>query len=265
VTVPTVTPAVLLAPGDGRAAPAWRCALAQAGMELRLTSRRGENLLVTIVIPIVLLVFFSSTTIVAVPTPRPVDFLLPGILALAVISTSLVNLGIATGFERSYGVLKRLGGSPLSRSGLIAGKIAAVGVVEVVQAVLLVAIADWLFGWAPGPDAPVGVAVLAYLLGTLAFAGLGLLMAGTLRAEATLAGANGLFLVFLLVGGVIVPVGQLPGAVAAVAALLPAAALSDALRIGLGASSGDATGPLLVLAVWGIAAAGLAARWFRWE
>jgi len=265
VTASSSRPAVLLAPGDGRPAPAWRCALAQAGMELRLTSRRGENLLVTIVIPIVLLVFFSSTTIVAVPTARPVDFLLPGILALAVISTSLVNLGIATGFERSYGVLKRLGGSPLSRPGLIAGKIVAVGVVEILQAVLLVAIAWWLFGWAPGPGAPVGVAVLAYLLGTLAFAGLGLLMAGTLRAEATLAGANGLFLVFLLVGGVIVPIDQLPGAVATLAALLPAAALSDALRIGLGASSGDATGPLIVLAVWGIAAAGLAARWFRWE
>jgi ABC-2 type transport system permease protein len=265
VTTSHGDPTVLLAPGDGRAAATWRCALAQAGMELRLTSRRGENLLVTLVIPVVLLVFFSSTTIVSVPAVRPVDFLLPGILALAVISTSLVNLGIATGFERSYGVLKRLGGSPLSRPGLIAGKIGAVGVVEVIQAVLLVAIADWLFGWAPGPGAPVGVAVVAYLLGTLAFAGLGLLMAGTLRAEATLAGANALFLVFLLVGGVIVPIDQLPGFAATIARLLPAAALSDALRIGLGATSGDATGPLLVLAGWGIVTAGLAARWFRWE
>jgi ABC-2 type transport system permease protein len=255
----------VLEPGDGRAAPAWRSTLVQAAMELRLTSRRGENLLVTLVIPVVLLVFFSSTDIVSTATSRPVDFLLPGILALAVISTSLVNLGIATGFERAYGVLKRLAGSPLPRAGLIGGKMLAVLAVEVVQAALLVAIAVGLFGWSPGPGASVAVAVAGYLLGTLAFAGLGLLMAGILRAEATLAGANALFLVFLLVGGVIVPIDQLPGALATVARLLPSAALSDAMRIGLGAASGDPTGPLLVLTVWGIATAGLAARTFRWE
>ena len=117
-------------------------------------------------------------------------------------------------------------------------------VVEALQAVLLVGIAVALFGWSPGPGASAPVAIAAYLLGTLAFAGLGLLMAGTLRAEATLAAANGLFLVFLLVGGVIVPIDQLPAALATVARLLPAAALSDAMRIGLGAALGDPTGPL---------------------
>ncbi len=261
----TASPPVAVTPGTGRAAPAWRCTLAQAAMELRLTARRGENLLVTLVIPVVLLVFFSSTSVVSTGTARPVDFLLPGILALAVISTSLVNLGIATGFERAYGVLKRLGGSPLPRSGLIGGKLLAVLVVEALQAVLLVGIAVVLFGWSPGAGASAPVAVVAYLLGTLAFAGLGLLMAGTLRAEATLAAANGLFLVFLLVGGVIVPIDQLPAALALIARLLPAAALSDAMRIGLGAASGDPTGPLLVLAGWGLVTAGLAARLFRWE
>ncbi|MGH2465181.1 MAG: ABC transporter permease, partial [Candidatus Limnocylindrales bacterium] len=93
--------------------------LAQLGMELRLTARRGENLFVIVVLPLVLLVFFALVPALTPNTPRPIDFLLPGILALAIISTSLVNLSIATAFERSYGVLKRLGGSPLSRAGLI--------------------------------------------------------------------------------------------------------------------------------------------------
>ena len=253
------------APGDGRAATPWRAMLAQTGMELRLTARRGENLLVTIVIPVVLLVFFGSVNVLPTGAGRPIDFLLPGILALAVISTSLVNLGIATAYERSYGVLKRLGGSPLPRAGLIGAKMLAVLVVELVQAALLVAIAIGGFGWAPGPGAAPVVAVAALLLGTLAFAGLGLLMAGTLRAEATLAGANGLYLVLLLLGGIVVPISQLPGFLADLARLLPAAALSDAVRIGLGGTSGDAFGPLVVLAGWGLLTAGLAVRTFRWE
>jgi ABC-2 type transport system permease protein len=254
-------------PSDGRAAPAWRATLAQTAMELRLTSRRGENLLVTIVIPVALLLFFG-----AVPGPlttvdqytAPIALLVPGILALAIISTSFVNLGIATAYERSYGVLKRLGGSPLPRGALIAAKMLTVLVVEVVQFAFIVAIAATFFVWSPFlPSWPVVIAAL--LLGTLTFAGLGLLLAGALRAEATLAGANGLYLVFLLLGGILVPVDRLPGVFADLGRVLPSAALSDALRIGFGAVTGDALGPLVVLAAWGVVAVGLAARTFRWE
>jgi ABC-2 type transport system permease protein len=257
-------------PGDGRAAPVWRATLAQAAMEVRLTSRRGENLLVTLVIPVVLLLFFASVPVLpagadAGSAIRPIDTLLPGILALAIISTSLVNLGIATAYERSYGVLKRLGGSPLPRGGLIAAKMLTVLIVEVIQFALLGAIAVGAFAWTPGAGSSAPTVVAALLLGTLAFAGLGLLMAGTLRAEATLAGANGLYLAFLLLGGIVVPVDRLPGILADLARLLPAAALSDALRIGLGAAPGDAAGALAILTAWGLVAAGLAARRFRWE
>jgi ABC-2 type transport system permease protein len=238
--------------------------LAQTGMELRLTARRGENVLVTIVIPVVVLLFFASLSVFPTGSGAPVDFLLPGALALAVIATSLVNLGIATAYERNYGVLKRLGGSPLTRTGLLTAKMSAVLVVEVVQVILLVAIASLVLGWQPGPDASVVVVIAALLLGTLAFAGLGLFMAGALRAEATLALANGLFLGFLLLGGIVLPVSHLPGPLAAVAAVLPAAALADAFRAGLG-YGGDPLGPLLVVAAWGVAAVVLAARTFRWE
>jgi ABC-2 type transport system permease protein len=233
-------------------------------MELRLTARRGENVLVTIVIPVVVLLFFASVSVLPTGDGAPVDFLLPGALALAVIAASFVNLGIATAYERNYGVLKRLGGSPLTRAGLLSAKIGAVLVVEILGVVLLVSIAWATLGWRPGTEASAIVVVIALLLGTVTFAGLGLLLAGALRAEATLALANGLFIAFLLLGGIVLPVSHLPGPLAAVAALLPAAALADAFRVGLG-SGGDALGPLFVLAAWGVGAIVLAARTFRWE
>jgi ABC-2 type transport system permease protein len=256
-------PAIEARPGNA-ASPAG-ATLAQLGMELRLTARRGENLFVIVVLPLILLVFFSLVPALTPNTARPIDFLVPGILALAVISTSLVNLSIATAFERSYGVLKRLGGSPLPRAGLVGAKIGAVFVVEVLQAALLVAVAAGLFGWSPSPGWDPALVVAAFALGTLAFAGLGLLMAGTLRAEGTLAAANGLFLVLLLLGGIILPVDHLPGFLADLARVLPASALSDAYRIGLGAAGGDPLPALVVLAVWGLVASLLAARLFRWE
>jgi ABC-2 type transport system permease protein len=234
-------------------------------MELRLTARRGENVLVTIVIPVVVLLFFASVRVLPSGAGRPVDFLLPGTLALAVIATSLVNLGIATAYERAYGVLKRLGGSPLTRGGLLAAKMSAVLVVEVVQVVLLVGIAAIALGWRAGPGASPALLLVALLLGTFAFAGLGLLLAGTLRAEATLAVANGLFLVFLLLGGIVLPVADLPAPIATLAGILPAAALADAFRIALGSGEGEVIRPLFVLAVWAVGAVVLATRTFRWE
>jgi ABC-2 type transport system permease protein len=245
-------------------ASAWSAAAALTVYELRLTARRGENLLVTIVIPAVVLLFFASTPVLAIPGP-PVDFLLPGALALAIIATSLVSLGIATGYERSYGVLKRLGGAPVARWTVLGGKIGTVIVIELLQVALLVAIAAALFDWRPGPAASLPVTLAALLLGTLAFAGLGLAMAGSLRAEATLALANGLFLAFLLLGGIVLPVDHLPEPLALLAGVLPASALGDALRIGLGMVATDPLGPLALLAAWGVGTSLLAVRTFRWE
>jgi len=266
----TADRAALLLPGAGRAAPVSRMVAAQLAMELRLTARRGENLLATLVLPVVLLAFFAAVPLLppaggAAPEARAVDALLPGVLAIAVVAAGLVNLGIATAFERGYGVLKRLGGSPLPRGGLLAAKIGAVLVVEAVQAALLVGVAAAAFGWAPGDGWLPGVVVAAVALGTFTFSALGLLLAGTLRPEATLALTNGLFVLGMLLGGMLVPAASLPGLLGDVAALTPTAALADALRIGLGAASGDATAPLALLGAWGIAAAVGAVRWFRWE
>lgn len=244
-------------------APPLQATLAVAAMELRFLARRGENLLVTIVIPAAVLQFFASVNVLRTPG-RAVDFLLPGSIALAVIATSLVNLGIATAYERRYGVLKRLGGSPLPRWGLLGAKVLAIVVVELIQIALLLAIAWFVLGWRPAPTLSLGLAVVALLLGTVAFAGLGLAMAGRLRTEAVLALANGLFLVFLLLGGIVIPITELPFELAALASFVPAAPLTDLLRIAFGAG-GDPGPPLALLGAWAALATALAAFTFRWD
>ncbi|HVC32118.1 MAG TPA: ABC transporter permease [Chloroflexota bacterium] len=241
-----------------------RAVVAQTRMELALTLRRGENVLITIVVPIVLLVFFASLGLVPATSTGPMDYLVPGILALAIISTGMVNLGIATAYERYYGVLKRLGGSPLPRWGLLLAKALSVLALEVFQVVLLLVVAVVGYGWFPhGGQA--ALAIVGLVLGTLAFSAIGLAMAGALRAEATLAIANGLYLLFLLLGDVLMPTDHLPPLLRPLSEVLPATALSDTLRFAFSGGPAFPTFSTLLLLVWAIAALVVAARTFTWE
>jgi ABC-2 type transport system permease protein len=235
---------------------------AQLRAEIALVRRNGEQLLVTLGIPLVLLGFFSVVDVLPSDTPEAVDFLVPGILALAIMSTSMVSLGIATGFERSYLVLKRLAATPLGTRRLVVAKTASVAIVEIVQMVLLVGL-GLVLGWSPvGPNWV--LAVVAVVLGTLAFAGVGLTLAGTLRGEVNLAATNGLYLVLLLLGGVLFPQDRLPGALQAVSDLLPTTALAEILRDTL-MSSGDVGSAWVVLVAWSVLAPLAAVRLFRWN
>ncbi|MCX4544263.1 ABC transporter permease [Streptomyces sp. NBC_01565] len=244
------------------AAPVSRMILAQTALETRMLLRNGEQLLLTVIIPALLLVLFSAVDIVDTGSEKSVDFLAPGVLALAVMSTAFTGQAIATGFDRRYGVLKRLGASPLPRWALMSAKTLSVLVTEVLQIALLTVIA-FALGWSPQGN-PLSVAVLI-LLGTAAFSGLGLLMAGTLKAEATLAAANLVFLLLLVGGGVIVPLEKFPAAVQSVLGLLPIAALSDGLREVLQQGAALPWGDAAVLAGWAVLGLGAAARFFRWE
>ncbi len=245
-----------------RAIAALRPLVAQVEAETYMTLRRGETLLLTVGIPVAFLVFFSTSHVVSTGPGPSVSFFAPGILSLAVMSTAMVSLGIATGFERGYGVLKRLGSTPLGRSRLLAAKVATVFLVEAVQAAVLVPVGYGL-GWSP-PGSGAGAALGAVLLATVAFGSLGLLLAGVLRAEVNLAATNGLYLVLLLLGGMIVPLAKLPRALASVARVLPAAALSDALHGSLTVGSVPAES-WAVLACWALGASVIAAGTFRWE
>lgn len=239
--------------------------LSQVRAETWMTLRRGETLLLTIGIPVIFVIFFSEVHVLPTGRQSAVAFVVPGVLALAVMSTAMVSLGIATGFERGYGVLKRLGATPLRRDQLVGAKIVTVVLVELVQAIVLIPVGLGL-GWHPGGHGgAVAEAVALALLATVAFGGLGLLLAGLLRAEVNLAAANGIYLILLLLGGMLVPVAKLPGALAAFARGLPAAALSGGLHAALGTGSSVPAESWVVLGIWSVATPVLASLTFRWE
>jgi ABC-2 type transport system ATP-binding protein len=236
---------------------------AHATAEIGMTLRRGESLLLTIGIPVVLLVFFSEVHVLPLGNVHPISFLAPGMLALAIMGTALVNLSIATGFEREYGVLKRLGSTPLGRPELLGAKIASVLVIELLQAAVLVPVAFGL-GWRPSASAA-GPAIGVVLLATAAFAGAGLVLAGVLKAEVNLAAANGLWVLLLLVSGMLAPLSKLPGWLASVSKALPAAALSEALHDSMALGTSVPVWAWIVLACWAVGTPVVAASTFRWE
>ncbi|MFN8136120.1 MAG: ABC transporter permease [Propionicimonas sp.] len=245
------------------AAPLRRQVLAQARMETRLTLRNGEQLLLAVVIPIVVLVgaVLGADHVDLGLSEPAVDVFTPGVLALAIMSTAFTSLAIMTGFERRYGVLKRLGSSPLPRHGLLGAKVLSLLLVEALQ-VLLICVVALALGWDPAAAGWAG-ALLAGAVGTAAFAAWGLFLAGVLRAEATLAAANLVYLLLLAGGGVVLPSSWYGGAEWLVRCL-PSGALGDAMRAALLHGTVDWTG-IAVLLVWAVVGAVLTTRTFKWE
>jgi ABC-2 type transport system ATP-binding protein len=256
--------------GAGPRGTRMRPLTAQLRAELTMIAGNGETIFLTLGIPVLFLLFFSGVHVLPTGTPHPVDFLVPGIVALAVMSTSMTALGIGTGFDRGYGVLKRLGTTPLGRPRLLAAKIASIVAVELVQAAVLLPV-GYALGWNPGgpggPDGGVaaGAAAAAVVLGTIAFGGIGLLLAGRLKPLVNLAVVNALFVVLLLLGGMLIPLGKLPGWLAGISKVLPASALADALHASLGRGAAVSVHDWVVLAVWAVAAPVAAGLTFLWE
>ncbi|MEJ7633671.1 ABC transporter permease [Aeromicrobium sp.] len=253
-----------LSPRPG-AAPRPAMLRSQIAMELRLLTRNGEQVLLTLVIPLLLLVLGTrSNDVVDLGAGRPIDIITPGILALAILSTSFTSLAIATGFERRYGIIKRLGASPLPRWGLMVGKIGAIALVEAAQLALLSGV-GLLLGWEPhGGLTAFGQLIVLAVLGTAAFGSLGLLIAGTLRAEATLAVANLVYVLLLVGGGLLVPLSRYPEASRHVLELLPSGALGQGLRDTF-AGNGPGAFSIVVLIVWAVCCGLGVSRTFKWE
>jgi ABC-2 type transport system permease protein len=252
----TQFPAGTFTPRPGAGSPR-RMLATQSATELRLAFRNGEQVLLTLLIPIVLLVGLSTLTLVALPEPR-IAAVVPGVLALAVLSTAFTGQAIALGFDRRYGVIRRLAATALPRWLLVVGRFAAVlGVVAIQVAVLGVLAAA--LGWRPAA-AGLGWALLLVLLGCAAFGALGILLGGTLRAEITLAVANVVWFLLLLAGGIVIPLAQLPEPLATVGALLPSGALTEGLQAALTHGLPPSPGQVLVLLGWAAAAGAVAVR-----
>jgi ABC-2 type transport system permease protein len=257
-TSPAAGSAYVPRPGAAPATARWR---AQARLEWHLLMTNGEQLLLTLVIPVAALVA------VGVLNLGSLEAATPGVMSLAILSSAFTATAIATGFERRSGVLKLLGATPLRRSGLLIGKVGATFAVIVVQLVLIIA-AALLLGWRPPPMGALDLVALVGLvvLGTLALGAWGFALAGVLRAEATLAVANAIFLLLLFVGGTLVPASRMPGPLGAVVSLLPTGALGNGLRAVLDPlATGSPWPPIGILALWAVGGIAVAARTFRWE
>jgi len=244
------------------AAPTRNRVLAQARFETGTLLRNSEQLLVALVLPAMALVGLAVSHSPSLGAGRRIDLAVPGVLALAVISTAFTGQAISTGFDRRYGVLRLLGVSPLGRNGLLVAKALAVLSIELLQGVVIGGLGLAL-GWQP-QWMGLFAGTLVALIGTWAFVALALLLAGSLRAEGVLALANLIWIALLGLGGVIIPRTEMPSGLSRVAALLPSGALGDGLREAF--VHGRLAGiPLLVLFVWGAVATALATRTFRWS
>jgi ABC-2 type transport system permease protein len=244
------------------AAPARDRILAQARFETGTLLRNGEQLLVAVVLPATALVGLAISGSPSLGPGRRIDLAVPGVLALAVISTAFTGQAISTAFDRRYGVLRLLGVSPLGRHGLLVAKALAVLMIELLQFVVIACLGIAL-GWHPHWMGLLAATILA-LVGTWVFVALALLIAGTLRAEGVLALANLIWIALLGLGGVIIPRTEMPSGLSHIASVLPSGALGDGLRSAFIHGRLDAI-PLLVLVVWGAVATVLASRTFRWD
>ncbi|MGB7448241.1 MAG: ABC transporter permease [Ornithinimicrobium sp.] len=248
------------------AAPVRARVGAQASFEVRSLLRNGEQILVSIVLPLLVLaglvVVAPDALLLGHPGAAPVDVAVPGVLALAVVSTAFTGQAISVAYERRYGVLRLLGTTPLGRSGLLMAKGTAVLVVVAVQCLVL-GVAGLLLGWRPGPGA-IALAVPMVLLGSAVFIALSAVVGGRLRAEAVLALANLLWVLFLGCG-LVLPAETLPGSLATVALLSPPGALGEGMRaatLGHPAVVAQSAGVMLA---WAVVLGLLATRTLRWS
>ena len=238
----------------------------QGRYETMAMLRNGEQLMLNIIFPVMALFALRFTGLIdeyanSVGVSR-MDAAVPGVLALCVISTALSGQGIATGFDRRYGVLRFLATTPLGRNGLIMGKCIAVLVVVAIQFTLVAALGYGL-GWRPDAIA-VSRSIITMLMGAGAFTALGLLIAGTVRAEATLAIVNIAWVILAGAGGVVFPLKSFPDWYAGIVAWSPSAALGDALR-GNFIQHQWLADPHWVLIVWTVVIGFIASRKFKWS
>ena len=264
LTDPSTTRVPVPGPSSAGAASTRRRILAQSAFEAKMILRNGEQLMVTILLPVMALVGLSQTTFIDLDTGgrSRIDFITPGIITLAVMSAAFTSQAIATAFDRRNGVLRLMATTPLGRGGLLASKILGVLAVVAVQIVVIAAVALSL-GWRPDPVG-IPLAVLAVLLGTASFTSLAMLLAGTLRAEGVLAVANIVLVLLTVLGAVLIPADQLPDVLRHVALLLPSGALGEAMRGAFFDAAIPAFSTLILLA-WTAALGWGAGKLFKWH
>ncbi|PYI66241.1 ABC transporter [Arthrobacter livingstonensis] len=239
-----------------------RRVLRQGGYEAATMLRNGEQLVLMIVMPLLGLIALAVTPILDGMGNSRINVATPGILALCALSTAFTGQGIATGFDRRYGVLRFLSTTPLGKAGLIAGKVIAVLAALAIQVAIISTVAAFM-GWRPsGAGIALGIPLL--VLGAITFTALGLLIAGTVRPEATLAITNLGWILLAALGGIVLPATKFSATMAAIVDWLPSGALGTLMRAALLEGRLDVFAIVILLA-WAVAGSVAAIKWFKWN
>jgi len=232
----------------------------QTRMELLLTARRAEAVVLAMGVPLLVLFGAGLTDVTKLSTHDRLGYVAAGVIALTVMSTAFTGQAISTGYERSYGVLKRLGASPLTRAGLLTAKTAAICCLVLAQSVVLAGIAAAL-GWRPHlTQLPAALAVT--LITTAAYSGFALVFASLLRPETTTGLATLVYVMMLALGGVMFP--AIGGSHIEVL-FMPLAAHAEALRASLTDGGAVPLTDWIALGGWAVVGVGTAVRTVRWE
>ena len=197
---------------------------------------------------------------------RYIDFLLPGLLGMNLMSTGIWSLAFSITTARNRNILKRLVATPMHRSDYLLSQLLGRTVFLVPEVVLLVG-----FGWLAFGVAVRGSLLLLLatcLLGSMAFCGMGLLLASRVRTMEGVSGlANVVMLPMWLLSGVFFSSERFPDAVQPFIRALPLTALNEALR-GIITEARPFAGVALQLAIvaaWGLASFAVALKIFRWR
>jgi ABC-2 type transport system permease protein len=239
----------------------------QGFIEIKLQLRRREVVFFSLLLPVLFLLFFGALygNQVTSSGRSYIDYIVPGYAVYAIMSVALVTLAINVATERQFGILKRLGGTPLPRASLVAAKIISGALLA--AAVIVVLVVLGITAYHAQLRGNMAAAILVLIVGILSFAAMGITFGGIVKPDSAAAAANLISLTFAFLGGVFIPLDQFPETLRNIAQVLPSERLNDALQAiwtkgqGLGATGSD----LLVVALWAAAALALGARRFRWE
>jgi ABC-2 type transport system permease protein len=258
-------------PADGRPsdlALLWRQVLAQN----KLFLRNPFSAFFSLAFPVMFLLLFGSLLgggrIEELGNIRYIQFLVPGMLAFAVISTCYTGLVTGVAINRDEGLLKRVRGTPLPPWVYISARILSAVWFSVISAVVMVLVAVLLFHVEViGRMLP--AAAVTLLLGAACFCALGMAVAAVIpNGEAAPVIANFTFFPVAFVSDLFFPTAGAPAWVATVGSIFPvkhfALALGDTFNP-LVRGSGFAWGHLGMLVLWGVVGVVVAVRFFRWE
>jgi ABC-2 type transport system permease protein len=197
---------------------------------------------------------------------RYIDFLVPGLLGMNLMGSSIWGLGFAIVTARSKKLLKRLMATPMSRAQYLLSFLCSRLIFLVLEVATLLGFGHFAFG-VPLRGSLVTLLLICFL-GAISFGGLGLLTASRARTTEAVSGImNFIMLPMWIFSGVFFSSANFPRVVQPFIKILPLTALNDALRANmLEGVSFAAVGPeMIVIVIWGIVTFFVALKLFRWR